>query len=412
MVLSEILKVIYAPHKAFKEILEKPKYLGAFILLIIFVIAQIGSSYMVGSRQFYEQTLPAGKNGNEWTQNSALWQANSGVIITNNTADYISSSGDFYASSIPYLGSSTVEFTASNATLLSAQLNNLDGSVNCGADGFKNISLRVKIITPNAAPESAILYLYSLSTSNYFSFDLTSMFPSSTVNVWNNLTVPVGSGGWSSAGAASWENITSLKLEFKWTSEANIDLRLDGLFFRGIYKSPIEINGLTSYLLQSVLSGVSPFIFEWILLTALMYIIIKGLKGTVTWRPLMVAVGLALVVLVIQAVILVGALTTLPKLYYPLEFLAGIPGELEIAYNVILNQIGTINMVTAILQIAVYVWIAALGGFIVREVTASPPAATPSPTPTAAPFSWMKSLLVSGASLLLTILIMYYILGV
>ena len=387
MVANDILKVLYAPQKAFKEIVQNPRYLGPFVLLIIFVVAQVGSSYVVASRSYIEQTMPAGDQGDVWTQNADLWQANSGVTVSNNTADYVNST---------YYGSTSIEFAASNASNVWMELNNLDGSVDCGVDGFKNVSLRVKIVTPDVKPENVSLYLYSLSASNFY-YDLTNAFSNSTVNVWNNITLPVGSGDWlSSSAAATWENITGLKMDFTWSSNSSIDLRIDGLFFRGVFKDPLEIYGV-SYFATSALNAVTPFLFQWLLLTGLMYVIIKGLKGNVTWKPLMVAVGFALVTMVVQALILIVTYTTLPNIYYPLEVLAGVPGEFDVAYQVILNAIATVTLIGGIVQIAVYVWTIALGAIITRAITA---------------FGWLKSLLVSGASFLLTLLILGFILGV
>jgi hypothetical protein len=285
----------------------------------------------------------------------------------------------------------------------------LGGPVNCGTDGFKNMSIRVKIGTPDVKPENISLHLYSVSDSNFFYYDLTNAFSSSAVNVWNNITVPVGSGGWlSSNTAASWENITSLRMDFMWSSNSSIDMRIDGLFFRGNFKDTLEIYGTASYLAQSALSGITPFLFEWLLLTALLYIIIKGLKGTVTWRPLMVAVGFALVTLVIQALILVVTYSTLPNLYYPLEVLAGIPGEFDVAYNVILNEIAFVTLVGSIVQAVVYVWTVALGAIITRNITVQVGEGSTG----VQQFSWLKSVLVSGASFLLTILILGFVLGI
>ena len=387
MPVTDILKVFYAPHKVFKDIIQNPRYLGPFILLIIFVVAQVGSSYVVASRSYIEQTMPAGDQGDVWTQNADLWQVNSSVTVSNNTADYVNGT---------YYGSISIEFAASNASSVWMELNNLDGSVDCGVDGFKNVSLRVKIVTPDVKPENVSLYLYSLSASNFY-YDLTNAFSNSTVNVWSNITLPVGSGDWlSSNTAASWENITSLKMDFTWPSNSSIDLRIDGLFFRGVFKDPLEIYGV-SYFATTALNAVTPFLFQWLLLTGLMYVIIKGLKGNVTWKPLMVAVGFALVTMVVQALILIVTYTTLPNLYYPLEVLAGVPGEFDVAYQVILNAIATVTLIGSIVQIAVYVWTIALGAIITRAITA---------------FGWLKSLLLSGASFLLTLLILGFILGV
>jgi hypothetical protein len=398
---NDILRVLYAPQRAFKEIVTNPRYLGPFIVLIIFAVAQVGSSYVVASRSYIEQTMPAGNQGDVWTGNATLWAASPGVTITNNYADFINGS---------YYGSSSIEFAVSNSTDIQMALKDLGGSVNCGADGFKNISLRVKLVAPDVKPENVTMYLYSLSDLNFFNYDLSSQFSNTTVNVWNNLTIPVGpsSGDWRrSDNAASWENITSLKMDFAWSSNSNIEMRIDGLFFRGIFKDPLEIYGV-SYFATSALNAVTPFIFQWLLLTGLMYVIIKGLKGTVTWKPLMVAVGFALVTMVIQALISIATYATLPKIYYPLEVLAGVPGEFDLAYKVILDEVAQVSLIGGIVQVAIYVWIIALGAFITRYITIQSVEGSPG----VQQFGWMKSFLVSGASFLLTLLILGFVLGV
>lgn len=381
MGVNDILRVLYAPHKVFKEIIQNPKYLGVLIVLVLFVAAQTGLYYIGSSISYSEQTMPAGDQGDLWIENATLWQASSGVIITNNYADFVNATS--------YYGDSSIEFAVNNSTNIQTALNDLGGSVNCGVDGFKNISLRVKIVAPDVKPENVTLYLYSLSDLNFFYYDLTSLFSSSAVNVWNNITLPVSSGDWlSSNTAASWENITSLKMGFAWPANSSIDLRVDGLFFRGVFKNSVEIYGSEYVIFNLALNNSTQFILQWLLLTGLMYVIIKGLKGNVIWKPLMVAVGFALITMVIQAVILAVAYTTLPNLYYPIEVLAGVPGESDVAYQVILNAIATVSLVGGIVQIAVFVWTIALGAIITRAITA---------------FGWLKSILVSAAAFVIIV---------
>ena len=408
--------MLYAPHKVFKKIVQNPGYIGPFLLLIIFVLAQVGGSYMVASRSYLEttapQTAPLSAQGDLWTDSASFWHANEGVTVSNNTVDYINGT----------LATGSVEFTASNVSNVWMEIN-FDGSVNCSAHAFQNVTFRVKQVTPAAAPETVSLYLYSLSDSNFY-YDLTSQFSAITVDVWNNITLPVGAGseGWVSSGAsATWENITGLKLEFTWTDSSEVDLRIDRLFFKGDYEGLLDLYGL-SYLANSALNAFAPFLFEWLLLTGIMYLLIKGLKGNVIWRPLMVAVGFSLAVIVIQSLILIGIYTTLPDVYYPLEVLAGAPGEFDVAYQVILDTIAQVSFATAILQAAVYVWTVALGTFVVRAVTGDTKVAeqanmgktvvdaTASSGVTA--FSWMKSLLVSGVSLFVTIILLGLLFGI
>ena len=58
MILTDILKVLYQPHKVFKQIVQNPKYLGAIIVLLLFVAAQVAFQYTQYSKVYYEQTSP------------------------------------------------------------------------------------------------------------------------------------------------------------------------------------------------------------------------------------------------------------------------------------------------------------------------------------------------------------------
>ena len=417
MVFEEALKVLYAPHKVFKDIVQKPGYWVPIILLFIFVLAQVGSSSVIGSRSHIEQTLPTGVSADTWTDNATLWQANTGVTISNNYVDYINATPAI--SGFPdYYGNSSVQFTVSNSSTLQMALADFGSQANCGPNGFQNISFRVDIASPDAKPESVNLTLY-VSDFDFFSYDLTSAFSNNVANVWNNITVPVGSGDWSTTGSPSWENITSLKLDFAWPASSDITVLLDGLFFRGKFETQLDLVGSLAYLANSALNGFAPFLFEWLILTGIMYLLIKGLKGNVIWKPLMVAVGYALITMVIQAFIIAVIYTTLPNLYYPLEILNYVPGEFQSAYNILLNQIADVNLVSYIVQAAVWVWIVGLGAFITRAITGDKQIAeqvavgkTPLETTSAGEvqaFSWMKCLLVSGAGLFLTIIIMGFL---
>ena len=290
---------------------------------------------------------------------------------------------------------------------------------NCGPNGFQNISFRVDVMSPDAKPENASLTLYSLTDSDFFYYDLTSLFSDSVVNVWTNLTLPVGSGNWVSNGNPSWENITSLKLEFTWSASSDVTVLLDGLFFKGKFETQLDLVGSLAYLANSALNGFAPFLFEWLILTGIMYLLIKGLKGNVIWKPLMVAVGYALVTVVIQAFIIAVLYTTLPNLYYGLDILNYVPGEFQSAYDALLSQIADVNLASYIVQAVVWVWIVGLGTFITHAITGDKQIAeqvavgkTPLETTSAGEvqaFSWMKCLLVSGAGLFLTIIIMGFL---
>jgi hypothetical protein len=146
------------------------------------------------------------------------------------------------------------------------------------------------------------------------------------------------------------------------------------------------------------------FLFQWIILTGLLYIIIKGLKGAVTWKPLFVAVGIALITMTIQSIINVAAISTVPSLYVPVEYFIA-PGEAQLTVDAITAATATYSLIAVAVQMVTYVWIVALGAIITRTVTA-PVGEAPA---VSQQFGWMKSLLVSAASFSLRLLILFYL---
>jgi len=398
LIITDIVKVLYAPHKVFKQIIQNPKYLGAIIVLLLFVAAQTAFYYSYYSKNFSEQTFPVGNQFGMWTQNATLWNTNSGAVISYNYGDLINNT--FY-------GNSSLQFALSNSSEIFIELGDFQNSVNCDPTGFQNMSMRIKIVEPQIAPEKATLSLYSLSASNYFQYDLTQDLSNSAVSVWNNLTVPVGSGNWLSNGNPDWQNITGLRLDLAFSTNSSISLRIQGVFFRGIYETPIEVDS-TGFFINILQLVFMQFLFEWVILTALLYIMIKGLKGTVTWKPLFVAVGFALITTIIQTLIAIAATTALPSLYNPIEFLANVPAEAQLINNAVSATTATFSLIFGVFQIATYLWIVALGAIITRTITA-PSVEGSSAVPQ---FGWGKSFLVSGASLLLTLIILAFLIGI
>ena len=209
MKIPNILEVIYAPHEAFKKIAEKPSYVGPAIIIFILILANIGFAYVAMSKTNLEIAAPNGLNQDEWTQNSTLWASNALVSESNDSV-----TGTYY-------GNASIAFTITNSTQIWMWLNNIV-PVNCSSQGgFNQISFRLKQLSPQDEPQNASIYLFSANTSDYFYLDLTQLASNSTVNTWNNLTLPLVS-GWSANGTnADWSQITGLKLEFDWASNSN-----------------------------------------------------------------------------------------------------------------------------------------------------------------------------------------------
>jgi hypothetical protein len=382
LIANDILQVIYAPHKAFKKVMENPSYLGAIILLVIFVVFQIAASTALAQKVNLEQTTPSTSSGvltgDVWTNNASFWQASSGVMVSNNTVNYVPMDPAF-------LNQSSVQFEANNVTSITVLIPKFDSPVNCGADGYQNLSIR---INPNIVPSRVTLTLYSVDTSAY-SRDIT--YQVTTANTWNNLTIPLNDATWTTTGTgASWGNITGIQIQFNYPESSNVKVLVDDLFFRGVYQNYLEIYG-SLYFVQAALSAVTPFLIMWLLFTAMMYLLIKGLKGNALWKPLMAAAGLAMIPLIFQAIItLIAYSTALPNVYYPTEVVINVPIEVTVINNAIANQLATMSTILAAVQIAIYVWLGALGTFIVKEIAA---------------FNWQKSIVIAAASVVLTAII-------
>ncbi len=385
MILADILQVLYAPSKAFKKIAENPKYIGAAIVLLIFVVAQMGAFYSYFSTQRYETAFPAGSDLGQYTQSAPLWTTSpAGVSVTSDNVDFVNGS---------YYGNSSLQFAVSSSNI-SLTLN-ANGTVDGSSTGFTEFSMRVKQVDPQVAPSSVTLYLYSQNSSdNYFSRDITSSFSNAPINVWNNLTFALNSSDWSTNGAADLGNITGLNLAFTYPSSSNITLRLDGMFFRGIYQSVVEASGANFYIFF-VQNNVMQFIIQWLLVTVIIFALIKGLKGTVTFKPLMVAVGCALILIVVQALIALAASTILPSVAVPIEAQASIAGEMETAsITAFQSALTTFSYIYLAVQVAILVWMVGLGAIIVRSLT---------------PFPLSKSILISAGASVIAFFVLPYI---
>lgn len=401
MFATDILEVLYAPHKVFKKIVQNPKYWGPILVILLFTAAQTALFYSQYSRTYYEETSPAIGQLTEWTQSPSYWTASPNTtLISSNIIDIFNTT--FY-------GNSSLEFDVTNSSTLSATLKNFT-SVDCSVVGFQDLYLQLRILQPSSVPTSATVYLYSNSASNYFQYDLTPAFANFSLTEWNNLTIPVGSADWQSVGAPSWNNITSLKLDLTFPQSSDITVRIGGLFFRGLYHTPIESFGQVAFAANAMLSALFTFISQWLILSAVTYIVVKALKGTVTWRPLFVAMGIASVIFVVETLIsLVGTATLPAQIHYPFEFSYGyqlgysaqivslFSSASQTVYNaVIAPAVSTAILVSTVAVLAIYVWLTFLTGTIIRAMTE---------------FSWLKSILGGAASVVLTYVILSLLYG-
>ncbi|MGD0643294.1 MAG: hypothetical protein ABSA75_00120 [Candidatus Bathyarchaeia archaeon] len=425
MIIDDIPQVVYAPLKVFKKIIENPKYLGALIILLLFVGIQVGYEYAQFSKIYTENTSPTVNLLSNYT-NATLWTNSSSIALSNNYDDffnysvYVAALGTTTANPQGFyslFGNSSLEIDAVNTNSVSATLNNTF-NVDCGTSGFQNLSITIKMVQPQIAPQSAALTLYSFNDSNFYTYELTSSLSNATaIGLWNNLTIPLGpvASGWTRSGAPNWGNVTALKLDFTYPTNSNITIHIGALFFRGQYETPIQYNNY-GLLLQFLQVFSLQFILGWLLIAGLIYLMFKALKTNATWKPLFIALGFALFVMVIRALVNLVAALTLPNLYYPFDlslglrsdtygawyYPQGVAGTLSVQSQAILNSItaatAAFRFVTSAIFVVAYVWLGVLCTIIIGTLKPE--------------FSMMKRLAISAVSIVATILLLLLLIGI
>ena len=382
MILNDLAEVVYAPAKAFKRIVENPKYIGAILVLILFIGLAMGFEFVQFSKVYTENTVPQVGQQQDFL-NSTSWRSSSNVAVSDSFADPFNYSIFVAALDANYsvFGNSSLEMNAIHTNNITAALGNVF-NVDCNPTGYQNLSMTIKQVSPSSAPQSATLTLYSINDTSFYTYDLTSSLNTAT-GTWNNLTIPLGAkaSGWAPVGTPSWGNITALQLSLTYPANSNITIRIGALFFRGEYQTPVQSDSLG--LIEQFLSSYGfEFILVWFMLTGIVYLFFYGLKTTHVWKPVFVATGFALIVMDIRALINILAAATLPTLYYPYDITlgvrfnffgattyAGTASSLTTQSQAILSHINAatagFGAVVLILFAISYVWIAYLSTIIV-----------------------------------------------
>lgn len=425
LILSDLAEVIYAPQRAFKKIVANPKYLGAILVLVLFIGLQIGFEYSQFSKTYTESTYPTVDQLYSFN-NATSWQSSSNVALTNNFNDFYNYSvyiaGFGLSPSDPnayykMFGNNSMQIQANNTDTITAAIGNAF-NVDCTPNFFQNLTIILKQVEPQTAPSNATLKLYSLSDSNFYTYDLTPQLSNSAnIGQWNYLTIPLGpnyESSWTTTGSPQWTNITALTLNINYPSNSNITLRIGGLFFHGQYLTPIQYNS-TGILLQFLQLFSLQFLFAWFVLTGIIYLVMKGLKGSPVWKPLFVAFGFAMIVMVIRAIINIIASLTLPTSYYPFDLSLGVrfdpfvalyypadavvtlPAQSQAMFATINAATEVFRAIIPVIAIISYVWLAALASFALK-------AAKPE-------FSFAKCIAIASVGLTITVLLLVFFIG-
>jgi len=397
MYAKEILRVIYAPQKAFKEIIQNPRYIGPLLIMLLFMITSIGLGYALLSKMYVDQITPQGSTFDEWTEDTSFWTSNANITL--NTQDYISGTydGSYYATygiyPTLYYGNKSIEFSLASSSQVWLELN-ISGSLNClPPNGYDSLSFRLKLIEPSTSPQNVSLYMLSTSPQDTFYHNLTEQL--NAIGVWNNLTISIGpeSGEWTSNANANWGDITGLRLELTWpTSTSNITLIVDGLFFHGVYKSLADTASGTLFVFP--INAFMQFTIQWVIFGGLLFLIPRMFKVKTVWKPLLIIAGFSLVTLFIQRLAIATTFAVMPPVRYPLQVVGGVPGEWEPAYNEVSDSVNVASQVLRLIEIGLYAWTIGLCAIALRLMLE---------------FSWMKSLLISAVAYFGSILLFRFL---
>lgn len=425
MILTDLAEVLYAPTKAFKKIVANPKYLGAILTIVLFMAFAVGYEYSQFSKTYTEQTYPTIDQLHSFN-NATNWQTSSNVALTNNFADFYNLSMYVAGFGLPpsnpaayygAFGNNSMQISANNTNSIISAVN-IPFNIDCTQNGFQNLTLIMKQLSPQSAPQNATLTLYSLSDTSYYKYDLTQQISSATsLGEWNTIVVPLGPANedlWTVNSSPQWNNITALTLNFNYASSQNVTIRIGALYFNGQYLTPIQYNS-TGILLQFLQLFSLQFIFTWFILTGLIYLINKILKGTLTWKPLFAALGFAMFVMVIRQAINLAAAFTLPAmyypfdislgvrfdpyvaLYYPVEAAANLSAQSQAAVASIQASTMAFSSIVTVMAVASYVWLGALAGLALKSIKPD--------------YSTVKCIAISAIALAATVLLLVFLVG-
>ncbi len=302
---TEALKVIYAPHKAFKTIVQNPKFSGPILIAILSILVGVGSQYAAYSRINIQESLPSLTNQTSpspWTSNTTLWISNANISE--------STSGSILAS---------LQFNVSNGTQITAELDSI-GPADCSDNGpYENLTIALKWSHPNGRPpQNATLFLNSTG-SDYFYRDLSAFLTQMGNGSWGNFTLPLGPSSveWTnSSSLAAWSNITSVKLDFDWAEADRADLSVfvDALFFLSKdyqWLGNVAANSLSIIAFNETLN----YVFYWILFTFVAYIVAKAFQIQAGMKTFLVFVAFALVGWLIVKAVFIGVYAAFPQIY-------------------------------------------------------------------------------------------------
>jgi len=399
--LYDIFKVIYSPVKAFREVLENPRYVGPVLIIIISLFLTMGTNYVSVSKHYVETITPTSPR-DAWTNMtdpSLMWITNASVGsvagVSNANSDLLA--GNYSVGAI--VTNASEVWLKTNATSI--------GTINCSNSGFRTFYYKLMYVGFNQTqapqnPQSASLRMFSYNNeSRYFEFDLLSNSQRylNTSQAWIDANLILSDWKEINVSAADWSNITGFEFVLVFPQTGQLFLYLNDLHFGGKYELLTDAVGF-SYWLSSTLVGSAFDIFlRWLIFAGLLWLTVKVFKseGGSPFRTLLIVVGYAFAIAFVYVPIDILSVSQLPLLYFPDKVIFPLTGrELAASSLATSNIYATYWTSTVPYNIFIGVWYAShvwtIGLFsIALKILQN--------------FSWKKAVLISAMAYIMALVI-------
>lgn len=297
---KSVLRVIYSPMKAFKEIAKKPSIKGPILILLLTLPFVIVIQYSSTSKFFLETPMPENDLWTEESHTSQSFSWNSSNEILYDSDDQISGNYSIF----------TTLFNESQIWLKLAEV----GSINCSINEYNRLTFGIKVT--NQKPSTTLLQLLSGDgDEGGFELDISPLIE--TIDEWTNITVDLATDEWVKTNSiASWANINGLGYRLIWANSYNLTVKIDGLFF-GKYESSAASYGVDLQFISILRSSID-FLVEWLILSGIVLLILRSFSSWVgTFKDLMYYIGHVYS----ASIVYLGAIALmslfLPSLYIP-----------------------------------------------------------------------------------------------
>ena len=331
MFLYDIFKVIYSPIKAFREVMQKPRYVGPALIIIISLCLTVGTQYVSISKQYVETINPSSPR-DAWTNMtspSSLWVTNIGnaTSVSNENSDFLA-------------GNYSVRSAVVNSSEILLETTSI-GTVNCSdPDGYRTLYYKLmynasSLTQTNLTASAAELRLFSLNNeSDYYEFNLlsngTRYLNSSQTWINANVTLNFASGpGWTTHGTPNQENITGVEFLLQFPENGSSSMYLNDLYFGGKYEILYGVVGFSYWAASTAISSISDILLRWLIFAGLLWVTIKVFhsQGTLSLKTLLVIVGYAFAIMFVYVTVDILSISQLPILYFPNKVIYPLTGQ-------------------------------------------------------------------------------------